>query len=324
MKKYKKILLKEIDHLKVLNHRGMLLDSKSKKRLTRLLLGQEAEDNLVAILIDMLPKEWLILRNVWIEIDGNRTEVDLLILTPKCWWIIEVKNYKGKFEYRDQFCYLNQQPFPDQIAACRNRLRIINKIVQKFNRYTPNVICSMIFMNEMCEVVSDKLKDFEIVSRSQLYQHITKMLERHHHLKYFVSLDESKSLIENFRIDNPFLPHPLDKEDLNRAIKGFSCPKCYEFAVEVELSKLKCRVCHHCINKAEGVIRAACDLGLLYFHDPNIITSANLYAFTGKMMSQKGIRRILKAHLPHEGNSSATIYHNYALPYEKIQSKFNF
>lgn len=315
-------LLSEVSHLLVCRQRGILFDTKSQKRLTRLLAGKVGEEEVVRILKKHLPKGWLILRNVWLEIEGNRTEIDILIIGPKCWWVLEVKNYEGKFEYRDQLCYLNQKQFPDQIAAYRNRMRIVKNIIQKAPRYVPAVFGSMVFINESCQAVCDDLPDFQLIMRHQLVWHINEIIEQHQKLTHYMKIEDSLALLQNYLIDNPFQPPQLSAEVYEKLNKGFCCPTCNKIDSSVGHRHVTCNHCQHRTTKTEAVLRAACELGVLYYRDPSIITTAKLFVFIGGKIQLRTIRNILRTHLPSYGKNSATTYHNYGTNFEEVEYIF--
>ena len=314
--------LTEANHLSVCSQRGLLFDIKSQRKLTRLLAGKMGEEEVVEVLKKYLPKEWLILRNVWLEIDGNRTEIDILVVAPKYYWVIEVKNYEGKFEYQDHLCYLNQKQIPDQLAAYRNRMRIVKHIIQKIPRYVPVVCGSMVFINERCQVTCEELPDCSLVMRYQLVWHIQEMLKLHQQLTHYIKIEDSLTLVQNYQIDNPFQPEQLNKSDFDKMAKGFCCPKCRKINSQLEHRHVRCNNCQHRVTKTEAVLRAVCELGVLYYDEPSIITTARIFEFVGGAVNLRTIRNILKAYLPSYGKNSATTYHNYGATFEEIGHLF--
>lgn len=314
--------LTELAHLTARYYRGLLLEPKSQKHLMRKQKGDTAEDELVAILEKTLPEKCQIMRNVWLEFNGGTTEVDILVIMQKFWWPIEVKNYTGQFEYRQQICYLNQTHFPDQIAACRNRLRILKSIANELPGYRPEIHCTMAFMNERCQVVADDVSDFQLIMRYQLLWHIDEMLELNRQLPDIISLQGSLEVIRQNQIPSPFAPKSLDVEVLKRVTTGIRCPQCHSYDNDITQHKVICRICQHATSKTESVLRAACELGTLYFDHPTILTSANLYEFTGRRIGQRNLQLILKANLPNHGAYRTAHYHNYGLPYDQIKGIF--
>lgn len=320
--KSKQIKLRELDYLTVSSYRGLLTKPKQQKHLIRLKAGDKGELDLVDFLIDRLPTNWHLLRNVWLEFDGNITEVDILIITPKFWWILEVKNYRGQFEYRNHTCYLNQEAFPDQVAACRNRLRIVKRIADQMQSDTPEVHCSIVFINELCQVTAEAQPDIQLMMRYQLPGHLNEMIHRHKVQPQTINQQESLSTIYQYEIDHPYLPQHPNPAAFELATKGIHCPACHSYDIRIHHRQAKCLHCHHTISKTQAVLQAACELGVLYHNNPKIITTANLYEFTAGKISQKGIRLILKQHLRKYGIKHGTYYDNYALPYEQIKDRF--
>lgn len=308
----KQIKLTELEHLTICHHRGLLTTPKDQKYFYRHQSGKVGEHNLLDLLLKYLPKNWKVLQNVWLEIDSNRTEVDILVVAPKFWWAIEAKNYSGKFEYRNQVCYLNQNHFPDKIAPCRNRQRILKLIAANMPYDMPEVICSMVFIDERCQVETDLVEDIKLVMRYQLTWHIDDMLQRHNALTYTIPLKESLATLAKFEIDNPFQPRILDITALEDTTKGFRCVACNRYNVAIHQYTVACRDCRHTVHKTEAVLHAAAELGMLFYTDPKIITTHNLYEFTAGKISKKGIRSILKANLRKYGDKRYTYYENSA------------
>lgn len=314
--------LRELDYLTVCYHRGLITEPKTQNYLSRIQVGDDGEVDLVDFLIDRLPANWHILRNIWLEIDGNKTEVDILIVTPKFWWALEVKNYKGHFEYRNQICYLNQEQFPDQIAACRNRLRILNRIAARSLTSTPDIHCSIVFINDRCQVTADIQTDIQLIMRYQLPWHLEEMIQRHHTQLNTIQLQDSLTTLQRYEISHPYLPQHLNPDALELARKGIRCHNCHSFESRINHRKITCLKCHNTISKTQAVLQSACELGVLFYSDPKILTTANLYEFTAGKLSQKGIRLILKKHLTKYGVKHGTYYDNYALPYEQVKDRF--
>lgn len=308
--------LTELEHLTICYQRGLLTTPKEQQHFFWLQSGGVGEDRLVALLTKHLPNNWHILRNVWLEINGNRTEVDTLIIAPKFWWAVEVKNYNGKFEYRNQICYLNQQHFPDKIAPCRNRQRILKLIAAKLPYDIPEIDCSLVFIDERCQVESDPLDDIQLVMNYQLPWHIDNQLQRHRELNHTISQKDSLATLANYTIDNPFQPKVLSLTAFDDATKGIRCIACNRYNIKVQQYNVTCHDCSHTITKTEAVLQAAGELGTLFYTQPRIITTHNLYEFIGGKISKKGIRSILKTNVRKYGSKRYTYYENPGFPYQ--------
>lgn len=314
--------LRELDYLTVCYYRGLITDPREQKYLARLKAGDDGEVDLVDFLVKRLPTNWQILRNVWLEIDGNKTEIDILIITPKLWWVLEVKNYRGHFEYRNQLCYLNQEHFPDQIAACRNRLRIIKRIAAKRLTSKPDIHCTIVFVNERCQVTADTQTDIQLIMRYQLPWHLDEIIQRHHAQPNSIQLQDSLTVLQRHEITHPYLPQYPNPDALELATKGIRCHNCHSFDSQITHRQITCLTCYQTISKTQAVLQSACEIGVLHYTNPKILTTANLYEFTAGKLSQKGIRLILKKYLPKHGIKHGTYYANYALPYEQVKDRF--
>lgn len=308
--------LREIDHLVVRYHRGILTDKNQRKRMIHLQKGLLGESEIVKLLKRFLPISWLMLQNVWLEIDGSQTEVDILIIGPKFWWVIEVKNYEGNFDYRGNRCYLNQKQFPDQISACRNRVRIVEHIASKMLHRQPSVYCSIVFANELCQVTTESEIDYPLVMRYQFLRHVKEMLAIQQQLKGYTKVEDSLYMLQQYETDSPFKPQEIDLELLENAVKGIQCPKCNGFELRDVHRYFVCNSCQHQFSKEESVLRTACELGVLYFNHPKIITTKNVWELCGGMVSKRSISKVLYQQFKMYNKNRGTYYHNNALPYD--------
>lgn len=314
--------LTEHDYQKVRFHRGLLTHPKEIKDFGLRRTGEEGELKQVDLLKKFLPNNWLVLRNVWLDASNGKTEVDILVISPKFLWIHEVKNYTGNFEYRQDECYVNQKLIQNQVAACRNRVRIVKDIAQRVQGYTPDVYATMVFINEQCVVKAEPLQDIAILMNYQVPWHIDEMIKLNEKLPHYIQTDNFISLLEKYEIANPYLPKEIDRAVLNDAIKGIRCYKCNNYEVRCRHRYIMCQTCNHTFSKTQAVLQAACELSVLLHTDPKILTVRNLYNFTAGHISKKGIRSILKQYIPQYGLRKATYYANYGLPYDIMKERF--
>lgn len=96
----------ELIQLEVCERRGILLDKEMETRLYNLRKGFKGEYTVYQWFQKYSKKNIHIIDDYWFY-HGKKMQVDLLIILENRWVVVEVKNYYGFFEYRNQECYLN-------------------------------------------------------------------------------------------------------------------------------------------------------------------------------------------------------------------------
>ena len=63
-------------------------------------------EKMVAALLDMLPESFQILHDITVASHGKKSNIDHVVVGPTGIWVIETKNWRGRFEQRggDLFC----------------------------------------------------------------------------------------------------------------------------------------------------------------------------------------------------------------------------
>lgn len=112
-------------------------------------------------------KTWDILGDYWFD-NGKRLQTDFIVMAKDTWYVLEVKNDDGNFQYIDFDCVLNSKLLKDNI---------VTKIQERNNRLTHmaseiphsvNVTGAMIFINEHSQISLDTKMNYEVVLRHQL------------------------------------------------------------------------------------------------------------------------------------------------------------
>ncbi|MCZ0717434.1 nuclease-related domain-containing protein [Aerococcus kribbianus] len=156
-------LLKEMQARKLLSNKADLEREWSWQEK-----GMQGEKTMEELLVEDLPQVVTILHDVTLEFAGL-TQCDFIALTANFWLLVEVKNYNGLMTYQDQRCRLRGEDLrADQMAAMRNRLRIVKKLAHSVD---PKLVveAAMVFIHPNGEVEWDSQEDFAILTRNQIH-----------------------------------------------------------------------------------------------------------------------------------------------------------
>lgn len=282
--------------------------------------GSTAETKLRGILREHIPENWLMKSNVWIR-HYHTNEVDILITTSKFLWAIECKNYSGLFEYIQGTCYMNQSPMHDEVTKVKNREGTLKNILKENNLSDVPVYSSMIFMNNECDVFIDNDPGFAMVMRYRLKRHIEEMVKKFKVLEQSFDVGQIVTVLERYRIQNPYPPKPLAIEAFSKIRKGVHCANCYSYSLKNRQKLVECNRCGHIESKKDAKFRTAAELGMVFYNDEKILTPANLNVFGGSLLPRNSIVRALHKVWPSYGMTKGTYYHNYGLPYVTIKDK---
>ena len=83
-------------------------------------------ERMVAALLDMLPESFHTLHDITVASHGKKSNIDHIVVGPTGIWVIETKNWRGRFEQRggDLFCNgVNRTYFLDQALARATTVR---------------------------------------------------------------------------------------------------------------------------------------------------------------------------------------------------------
>jgi hypothetical protein len=108
-----------------------ILTKRLDKQIDEYRRGQEGEDRVAELIIQALDGNWHLFRNI--NLPGrNRGDLDLVLVGPPGVWVIEVKNFRGKYrnvgdtwEYRQGKKWKNASSNPSQ-QAHKNAIRLAN------------------------------------------------------------------------------------------------------------------------------------------------------------------------------------------------------
>lgn len=310
----------ELDSMRIKVQRGLANGKDDLDKLRRLDVGEEGERKLIQKLEEFGKSHWVLIRNLRLK-EFTTFESDLVLATSHCVYVIEVKNYTGKFEYNQGDSYFNGKELNSNIVQqIRNAYMNMKNICGKFSSKIP-VKGILVFIGENNQVtIQSEVKNISILTLTDLYDFI-KNIAREEQQSPFPQINVGKLIahLEKFETPNNYLPIPLSAEQLQNAKRGIHCSRCLRYDVKIKRNYVECACGLH-EPREEAVVRTICEYGVLTYDRD--FTKGDLMKFIGEDISLDSLQRILAKHFKQMLNGRYTTYLNLKLPYYKIVHLF--
>lgn len=312
-----------LDFLQIAKQRGLPLTQKEKTQLYTLNAGEIGEQMAINLLQEFGQKDWLVMRNLWIDY-SSEYESDIILFTKHKPYLFEVKNYYGKFVYDNGICTidgkkLDSNPIFQAQKAHTNLQKITHEVFPKIETEG-----ALVFIGEHNEAkFNSEVREIKTKMRNQFRRYIQDIaVEEANHS--FNSLDSSKIIaqLERYETTTPFRPTSLQPDDLKNARKGIHCIKCGRYNTQVYKRYIECVDCKFKESREEAVFRTICEFGVLTFGHHEMKRS-DLSAFMNHQVSKGYLINFLKTHFKVSGVYKSTTYQSNKLPRYKIQKTFS-
>lgn len=195
----------------------------------RLEAGVRGEETVVEYLKKYGHEHWVIIQNLWLDYYGTY-ESDIILITRTNCYVFEVKNYEGVLTYKSGICKLNDRILANDCVAqaSRAQINLENLCIEASLNLQPKGILIFIGENNWVDI-NTKVEGLDILMRNQLKYYIQKLVDEEKE-----SLDnfDNQKLVEKFqeyKTKNPFLPKPIEEQELSKVRKGIYCIKCGVF-----------------------------------------------------------------------------------------------
>lgn len=282
--------LSRLDVLDEMYHRGLLRsDSTEERDYFWLKAGRLGELKLKNLIFERNPNCHLI-HDLTIDYEGL-TQIDLLVFWKNFWWVVEVKNYAGIFECKNNQCILRGQALrSDPIAAMRNRLRIITSLAKSID---PNIIVSGAFINihPNGELIIDSVENFDFLTCNQIDRTIWQHVKENSPLK-IEEFNHLKKIIDSFRAKYPEILPIVTDENKEKIVKGLRCGNCKQYDWNVQWKNLICKNCSNKVQKIKATKELIEQVNILY-HNKGEISYHFIHNFSNQLISMKTIGRCL-------------------------------
>lgn len=276
-------------YLEILNRRGGATEDEIRQ-LQALEVGYEGE-----VEFDRWPEkygssDWVVYKDLWLSANGT-TQIDTLVITPAGIFIFDVKNYFGEAVYENgQMIKNSQRMRKDIFVQLRRSLEIVDIIHGRIG--SPGMLeASIVFVNEhfIFENKDDSIR-MKYVMRNEIYKKLQSM-KNIENMKNHIDMSQTCNMLDEFIIDNPYLPNPLNENRYVHLAKGIHCVKCNSSDIHINRFHVDCK-CGYQEGKSKAILRTICEFGVLNFHRD--ITAGDLAIFFNGQLSYRHICKVLK------------------------------
>jgi Nuclease-related domain len=231
-----------------------------ERELLRSITGYKGEKSL-DFHLELLPKEdTFIFHDLRIPFGSSHFQIDILILTPFFFLIIEVKHISGTLIFDQEFHQLIrtykdiEEIFPDPISQLYRQTHLFKEWLKLHKFPTLPIESTVIISNPNTKIMAIP----ENTNISKSVTHITNLLARFHtYQKNFQKEVYSKKDIKklsrlmlkqhNHTDQDLFKKFSISADDL---VKGVACPKCHQIPMIRSRRKWFCPSCGQYCNKA--------------------------------------------------------------------------
>lgn len=286
--------------LESLNYRTVL-NTPDKKQYSNHTKGFEGETNF-DIFPEILPDESLVINDLRVKDNGQMIQIDCLILTGKGLFLYEVKNYSGRYDYKNSFLQGNSNfIIADPLTQIYRSQPILHNLVRKLG-FQMDIKPHVAFINP----------DFYLyeLPRSKPFLFANQLPKHFEQLATIPSLingaqqELAKQLctlhIEDYR------PSDLPQYNFSVLKKGILCPKCFSFDHVNTRQNRICTACGYKESVSDAIKRSANECHLLY---PTLnVTKRLIYLWCGEEYNEQRIQRALSGHSRTCGHYKSTFY----------------
>lgn len=302
-------------------HKRHALDEVLRDDLCRLENGHSGEQAVLAFIEEFGEEHWIIRQNMWLDYYG-KFECDLLLITRAGLYTFEIKNYRGKFEFRNSQCLINGKKVGHNAIAQAQKVHINLEQIFHDAAHHFNIQGVLTFIGQHNEVVVyDELEDLQVVMANQLRNYIWDIAKAERNYQGPpVDTQIVIQLLEKFETNNPFTPATIPYEISQQARKGICCSNCGSFEINLSRQYIACQ-CGMFEPREEAIVRTICEYGVIHYEQD--LTAANLEKFFNGDISRKNLTKYLNKHFERIGSNRDTRYLNKHLPFYRIYHEFN-
>ncbi len=320
----------ELQYLENLQKR-VRLNRNEYAGLLSLKRGYHGEISFDKLVCDYFGSPELVLDDINLCCEDEVVQIDKIIITTGTAYIIDVKNYRGEYCYRENGWYFNGKIMSHNIFRQIDRAHdILEKIFVKTS-VNLQIERVLVFMDpgmklEIKQQLVQKVKTFGEVP-SWLLDLQNTVGTNSAKLQSTVSMVTgafNRYEIKRYR--------PLNDLGSHKLKTGIMCPKCGNFSWQQQRKYFQCSCCHFCEAKERAYVRTICEYGVLFFK--HHLARGDLRWFMGGIVNDNYLKYILHKYftlLHNKGRYS--VYQNEGKQFEdwfsdkksyfdQLQSKF--
>ncbi|MGX7107685.1 nuclease-related domain-containing protein [Hutsoniella sourekii] len=302
-----------LQFLEILARRN-LLDEAKQRKYQWLKQGFEGELELVSLLEEFRLGQYQLIHDLALDYRG-KFQIDFLLIFDSVIYLLEVKNYFGRFDYLPGGeCQLRGQALDeDIISGLTRRAYKLGQLLQdgKLDRFT--VVPVLIFINPYCQLgeMPDAQGALEILARCQIPTWIHELQQAGHRRVASNDYEKILALIDHFQDSTPYLPQSIRDLPFDSMQAGLFCPNCRCLLENIGKIYTHCTRCGQRHHKGMLLDMACADLALLAYDDPKILTRSRVKALVGPGVSDNYIYQHLTSHYQAHGCNR---YRYYSFP----------
>jgi len=252
--------------------------------------GLEGERKLFNLLRDQLSSDRIPMYGLLLNNYGTIIQLDCLLIFPSKVVLLEVKNHQGEFEFRDEQFYriTNDKYYPNPLHQLQRSDVNLWEILTK--SYPGMQLESyVVFVHEEFTLFTEKNSTILLLSQINSFIRTLNKIPgkiQEHHRKL------ATKLVAAHMTKSPHVELPEYHFDPLK--KGVLCLNCRN-SLQLFKRELHCKRCSYKENIDSGVLRNVIEFHTLF---PDMkITTTNIASWCALGVSDRSIRRILKAYL---------------------------
>ncbi|HIY56586.1 MAG TPA: NERD domain-containing protein [Candidatus Tetragenococcus pullicola] len=278
----------EYQYLETLSKRLTLFE-KEKKKLERLQKGYAAECSLDR-LQEFLTKDKLpCIDDLYLKTNESCVQIDKLIVVENTAYVIDVKNYSGKYTFVNNEWIRDNLPLQENIfEQLHNAMRAVKRVLLKAGSDL-EVKGVLVFMNATATIdIKDSVADLVLDIREVGGWFIEQMS------KISDQQDNSwQEIINRQKIEPISSKEVFSPKRIDYLQKGILCRNCNKEQKRTTYA-FKCPHCQGSEPKETAYVRSICEYGVI-FCDKELLFK-DLLIFLGSDVSKRYLREILTKH----------------------------
>ncbi len=280
----------------------MGLPPDEKRRYLNLIKGYEGEV-LFDSLTTQLENKFYILKDLLLEHNKTKFQIDSLIISEASLFPCEVKNYQGDYVYKDDdFSNIQTgQKITNPLHQIDRAQTLLRQLLQTHGFRLP-IESNLIFVNPEFTLYNSP-QNKPIVHPTQIKKFLENLNSRPANLNsHHRNLGEF--LINSHIIESAY--EHLPTYEYSGLRKGYTCACCHSFLVIILHKRIICSECGHHERTEPAVLRSLEELRLLF---PCMkITTKLVSDWCQSIKNEKTIMRILKKNLTAIGHGQWTYF----------------
>lgn len=263
--------------------------------------GYVGEWKLFKLLQALLKNEHIALYGILLDNKGTLFQLDCLLIFYNQAIMIEVKNYKGEFEFREDqlYCMTTDKYYQNPLHQLQRSDINLRETLSKLKASMP-LQSYIAFVND--EFTLFAKRNPTIILPSQINSFVKKLNQISGEISTRHKLLAEKIIASNVE-ESPYLRLPVYQFENLR--KGVFCHSC-RYRMHMKDRQLYCQHCSYQESTDSGVLRNVIEFNILF---PNMkITTEKIATWCALDISSRTIRRILQTYLRQHLSVNRTYY----------------